>query len=137
MSIRISSKTLVALALAGFLFSCKKSNELTFAEKRVLGTWQMEKVGFNANLFRNGSNKHANLEGHLFTFNEDFSASMSDAEGNPLQSGSWELTRDSNDLVVYLDGEGLLMNALQSTRKRLRACTTAKEGTYRYKLLKQ
>lgn len=129
--------------------ACQKEDNLTFTERRVVGTWNFEKVKVYDRWSFNTDEITSDYDREYITFNNDFTAIYEDLETGEIFSGVWNLTENnsgdycvSNIFASFTNDEtGDLMQVIfediSVTKKRLRAQFENKEERFNYLLLKQ
>lgn len=140
---------LFTLFIGLFVLGCAKEGQLTWTEKRMLGTWTYEKVKVYDDWSISGDRITDEYEGISITFYSDFSVEMIDLNNAQSFSGIWNITESwsddesSNHLFASLQenesGElrQLILENLSVTKKRMSASFDDNHQRFNYWLRKQ
>lgn len=143
-------KNLLPFLLAVFIISCQKTDELTYTEKRVVGSWFFTNVDF----YPRWSLKKditGDYFGQMMTFNDDFSFEFKNTTTGQVSEGVWQVNEIqsfnsgnnsgqwSNQIVIsYTDTTNKIIQEvwdnLYITKNMLNADNLVKDGHYQYQL---
>jgi len=85
-----------------FLISCNKEDNLTWTERRVVGSWQYDDVNFTERWKIGHEDITADYSGITLTFNDDFTMTSVNSLTGETLSGIWEI----NIVETYNSGTG-------------------------------
>ncbi|MBK9590570.1 MAG: hypothetical protein IPO32_03370 [Crocinitomicaceae bacterium] len=143
-------KNLIPFLLLGVLVSCQKTDELTYTEKRLIGSWFLTNVDYTPRWsFR--TDITGDYFGQIMTFNEDFSFQFENTATGIVSQGVWEVNQvnafnagnNSNQwtdqlVISYTDTTNTIIQQVWDnfciSKNLLNADNTVKDGHFQYQL---
>lgn len=141
-------KKFLPLIVVALLFdSCQKTDQLTWVEKRLVGSWFYTDVDFTPRWsFRKDITK--DYFGQILTFNEDFSFSLENSETGETNVGVWQANQvngfssnQQSDQVIAsyeMAGTGeiiqMVWDDLCVSKNRINTAYQDKDGYYQFEL---
>jgi len=144
-------KNLLPLFILTILISCQKADQLTYTEKRLVGSWFFTNVDF-APLWSFKKDITNDYFGEILTFNNDFSFSLENTVTNEIFQGVWQvnvITGFNNNAnsseyteqviasyenITSGETEQLVWDDFSLSKNRINANNLAKEGSYTFDL---
>ena len=143
-------KNLIPFLLAALIISCQKTDELTYTEKRVVGSWFFTNVDF----YPRWSLKEditSEYFGQKMTFKDDFSFEFQNTLTGQVSQGVWQVNQVqsfnsansngqwSDQLVIsYSDSTNTIIQEVWDniyvTKNILNGDNLVKDGHYQYQL---
>ncbi len=137
---------ILCLLLVGILSSCQKEGALNYTERRVVGTWEFERVNFTERWSINRENITSEFDDIEITFNADFTAEYEDVSTGVMDKGVWEIVNvqaddcaTNNLFMSFSNSEEerhfqMVLENIWVTKKRLNGRGEDDAGRYEYRL---
>lgn len=146
-------KNLVPFLLLSLLISCQQNNDLTYTEKRLVGSWFYNDVDYTPRWsFKNDIT--SDYFGDILTFNDDFSFMYENNVTGELYQGVWQVNltstansgsnsgQNSDQVIASYENTGtgeiiqLVWDNFCVTKNRITAQNSVQDGYFNFELKK-
>ena len=149
---KLLSYLMMAALVAPMLTSCRSDNGETWAERRISGTWQFDRVFYTPRWSIQRENRLEEYDQYAVTFFDDYTLLVLDTNTDEEYSGTWNLSSYNTTngeststvqvlQVVWLNTvtneiEAMILGDAYIGERRMSGNENNDEGNYRYRLVK-